>query len=230
MVAVGANLLRHEKLQLHEQPRMNMKVYTRTGDSGTSQLFSGERRPKTDQTFSALGAVDELNSHVGVARELALRDGLTDLAEQLEEIMSRLFDVGAAVATPLDTASDSKVARAAFDPKFGSGSGGDGGSENDNRFTHTAELEGWIDAHTEALPPLKNFVLPSGGICAAQLHVARAVCRRAERSVVPLVERHSLEASVSTYLNRLSDYLFTAARAAALRKGYREVVWAKSRD
>ena len=146
------------------------------------------------------------------------------------EIMSRLFDVGAAVATPLDTASDSKVARAAFDPKFGSGSGGDGGSENENRVTHTAELEGWIDAHTEALPPLKNFVLPSGGICAAQLHVARAVCRRAERSVVPLVERHSLEASVSTYLNRLSDYLFTAARAAALRKGYREVVWAKSRD
>ena len=204
---------------------LDMKVYTRTGDSGTSQLFSGERRLKTDQTFEALGAVDELNSLVGLAREFALRDSLTETATQLEEIMSRLFDVGAAIATPLDASSTSKIARAAFDE--GTSDTGDSSINVSNRFTHTAELEGWIDEYSEILPPLKNFVLPSGGLCSAQLHVARSVCRRAERAVIPLVQRGALEASVSTYLNRLSDFLFMSARTAAMKKGYKEVVWQK---
>mmetsp|Transcript_39101 Transcript_39101/g.78954 ORF Transcript_39101/g.78954 Transcript_39101/m.78954 type:complete len:217 (+) Transcript_39101:14-664(+) len=187
------------------------KIYTRTGDKGTSQLFTGERRPKTDPTFDALGSTDELNSHIGVARELALLDGnLVDVAEQLEEIMSRMFDVGAAIATPLDSASASKASRAHFD-----------------HSSHTDQLEKWIDLHSSTLPPLKNFVLPSGGMTAAQLHVCRSVCRRAERATHPLVERKSLDPEVATYMNRLSDYLFTIARIAAQRGSKPEVIWKK---
>jgi ATP:cob(I)alamin adenosyltransferase len=112
------------------------KIYTRTGDSGTSQLFTGERRPKTDCTFDALGATDELNSHLGVARELAIAEGnMDDIADQLEFTMSRLFDVGAAIATPLDSASASKASRAQFD-----------------HARHTTQLEEWIDTHTAPLP------------------------------------------------------------------------------
>eukprot|EP00614_Pseudopedinella_elastica_P004126 CAMPEP_0172592432 /NCGR_PEP_ID=MMETSP1068-20121228/11397_1 /TAXON_ID=35684 /ORGANISM="Pseudopedinella elastica, Strain CCMP716" /LENGTH=125 /DNA_ID=CAMNT_0013389417 /DNA_START=215 /DNA_END=592 /DNA_ORIENTATION=- len=124
--------------------------------------------------------------------------------------MSRLFDVGAAIATPLDSAPASKIARARFD-----------------HTKNTAELEAWIDFHSGSLPPLKNFVLPSGGACAAQLHVARAVCRRAERDIHPLVSRGSIDPEVAKYMNRLSDYLFTAARSAAKSTGRTEVIWTK---
>ena len=117
----------------------------------------------------------------------------------------------AAVATPTDSASPSKAKRAAFD---------DAGA-------HAVQLEAWIDAHSASLPPLKNFVLPSGGRCAAQLHVARSVCRRAEREVRPLVARGALDAQVATYVNRLSDYFFTAARVAAKANGRPEVIWRK---
>ena len=186
-------------------------VYTRTGDTGTSQLFTGERRLKTDPVFEALGSTDELNAAIGVAREQAAADGTHHLVPQLEEIMSRLFDVGAAVATPLETASDRKVARTRFDGHF-----------------HAKVLESWIDELEQTLPPLTAFVLPSGGFCAANLHLARAICRRAERGINALVINGSVEAEVVIYVNRLSDYLFMAARAAAQHKGYPEVLWKKA--
>lgn len=172
-----------------------MKIYTKTGDSGSSSLYSGERRAKSDAVFAALGDVDELNSAVGLAREYAAPLD-PELASQLETIQSRLLDVGSAVATPIASSSDAKLQRTAFD----------GGA--------TAALEGWIDAMTAQLPPLTSFILPSGGPAASFLHMARSVCRRAERAVVPLAAGGATDEAVAVYLNRLSDYLFTAARHA----------------
>eukprot|EP00511_Aplanochytrium_stocchinoi_P001272 CAMPEP_0204831744 /NCGR_PEP_ID=MMETSP1346-20131115/11487_1 /ASSEMBLY_ACC=CAM_ASM_000771 /TAXON_ID=215587 /ORGANISM="Aplanochytrium stocchinoi, Strain GSBS06" /LENGTH=190 /DNA_ID=CAMNT_0051963021 /DNA_START=291 /DNA_END=863 /DNA_ORIENTATION=+ len=188
-----------------------MKVYTKTGDKGTSQLFSGERRPKDDAVFEALGAVDECNAFIGLARECLDTSNQVEgkLGQELEEVMSRLFDVGSAVATPIQSSSDSKLKRAFFQPE------------------HTDMLEKSIDAMDMELPPLKNFILPSGGKCAAHLHVARTLSRRAERRVVVLVQQEQVEPSVGVYMNRLSDYLFTAARFVAMKQNFEEKIYKK---
>jgi len=190
-----------------------MKVYTKTGDKGTSQLFNGERRPKDDAVFEALGAVDECNAFIGLAREYldVSKQAEAKLGQELEEIMSRLFDVGSAVATPTDTSSNSKLKRAFFNP--------------DN----VTMLERSIDAMDEELPPLKNFILPSGGKCASHLHVARTLARRAERRVVVLVTVEQVENSVGIYMNRLSDYLFTAARFVAMKQQFEEKIYKKEK-
>ena len=206
------------------------KVYTRTGDEGTSMLFNAERRAKDDAVFQALGSTDELNACVGIARahaedceavaplpgqqRVALHNPLAGLVEQLGAVQSRLFDVGSAVATPRSRSTDAQLRRAAF--------GDDGGSS-------AGELERWIDAMDAELPPLSNFILPGGGLVGASLHHARAVCRRAERDVVPLVREAECEAAVAVYLNRLSDYLFVAARFAARRIGEEDAVYQKAR-
>jgi cob(I)alamin adenosyltransferase len=192
----------------------SMKIYTKTGDKGTSSLFNGERRGKTDSFFTALGDVDEVNANVGLAREhcLDMSDGVARAAliSQLAHIQSRLLDVGSAVATPLDSSSSRKIAISQF------------GQE------HATQLEGWIDEMDDSLPALTTFILPSGGKAASHLHVARAVCRRAERSVVALED--AVSAGVRQYMNRLSDYLFTAARFASHKGGYDEVTYKKQRD
>lgn len=126
------------------------------------------------------------------------------LVAQLESIQNSLFDLGAAVATPLDSSSERRVAKTAFDAD------------------KTAELERWIDGHTARLPPLKQFILPGGGHAGATLHLARSVCRRAERAVVPLVRDGVTDPAVGIFLNRLSDYLFTAARMAAQAAGTKD--------
>ncbi|POM80334.1 ATP:cob(I)alamin adenosyltransferase, partial [Phytophthora palmivora] len=186
-----------------------MKVYTKTGDKGTSQLFSGERRPKNDAVFQALGDTDELNAQIGVAVEQARLAANASLPPQLEQIQSRLFDLGACVATPLTSASETKQRRTGvFDE------------------ANVTQLEHWIDAMDAELPPLKCFILPSGGgLASTHLHVARAVCRRAERSVVPLVAAGDVDGVVQRYLNRLSDFLFVSARYAALKEGKEETKW-----
>lgn len=185
-----------------------MKIYTKTGDAGESSLYSGERRVKDDAVFAALGDVDELNSVVGVAREYAA--GLDPaLAAQLEAVQSRLLDVGSAVATPLSSSTVKKLQRVAFDPGA------------------TAQLESWIDGWDAELQPLTLFILPSGGPGASFLHMARSVCRRAERAVVPLARGGGTDEAVAVFLNRLSDYLFTAARIAAKRAGKSEVTYKK---
>lgn len=186
-----------------------MKIYTKTGDKGTSSLYNGERRSKTDPTFAALGDVDELNSLIGVAREYAAAlDG--NLSQQLETVQSRLLDVGSAVATPLPTSSSHKLQRTAFPAQA------------------TAALEGWIDSWSAHLPQLTNFILPSGGLASSFLHMARSICRRAERSVVVLVDENLVESEVAIFLNRLSDYLFTVARVCAMKSNKPEVVYKKS--
>lgn len=167
-----------------------MKIYTKTGDGGTSSLFTGERRPKHDPTFDALGTIDELNAALGLA---LARVGPKDrrVVEVVTTAQSRLFDLGATVATP------GLLKKKVDDTKI---------TPEDVR-----ELETAIDAIDAPLPPLRAFVLPGGANGGAELHCARAVCRRAERSVVALgvdVDTHSLK-----YLNRLSDFLFVAARS-----------------
>eukprot|EP00271_Cylindrocystis_brebissonii_P002058 TRINITY_DN12400_c0_g1_i1.p1 TRINITY_DN12400_c0_g1~~TRINITY_DN12400_c0_g1_i1.p1 ORF type:complete len:260 (+),score=36.67 TRINITY_DN12400_c0_g1_i1:43-822(+) len=187
------------------------KIYTKTGDKGTSSLYNGERRRKDDDVFEALGDVDELNSALGLAREHCVQQKLEDLCEQLAEVQSRLLDVGSAVATPLDTSGTHKVKRVEFDGES------------------IARVEGWVDAMEETLPPLTNFILPSGGLAASQLHVSRSVCRRAERRIVPLVLEGKVDAAVGRYMNRLSDWLFVAARVAAKRGGWVETIYVKTR-
>ena len=185
------------------------KVYTKTGDAGTTSLYNGARLPKDDAFFGALGDVDELNACIGLAREHCAALGV-GLEEQLAEVQSRLLDAGSAIATPASTSRAEQLARAAF------------------RSDITGRLEGWIDAMEEALPPLKNFILPSGGLASAHLHVARTVCRRAERQATALSRGGELPLEVPVFLNRLSDYLFVAARFACLKCGGREEVYKKA--
>jgi ATP:cob(I)alamin adenosyltransferase len=202
------------------------RVYTKTGDKGTTSLFNMERRSKGDDYFQALGDTDELNANLGVVRahcatvvnstggdegDAAHRDACAQLDEQLSEVQSRLFDVGAHLATPRSASNAAQKARTEFEAH------------------HVETLEHWIDGMETVLSPLKNFILPSGGLVASQLHVCRAVCRRAERSSVPLVGREDADPVVARYLNRLSDYLFVAARFAALAARQPDTIWRKPR-
>lgn len=179
------------------------------------------RRPKSDDYFSALGDTDELNANLGVVRAHCVqevsREGASaeavethqQLDEQLTEIQSRLFDIGAHLATPRQSSNAAQLARTEFDE------------------LHVSQLESWIDGMEASLEPIRNFILPSGGLVASHLHVSRAVCRRAERATVPLVDRGDSEPVVQRYLNRLSDYLFVAARFAS--RDQPETIWKKPR-
>lgn len=182
------------------------KIYTKTGDKGFSSTFTGERRPKEDQIFEALGNTDELSSAIGLAREYCLDNGHT-FTEQLDKIQCILQDVGSNIATPRSSARDSHIKKTQF------------------TNTPTADLESWIDEFTKELPPLTNFILPSGGKSSAALHLARTVCRRAERSVAPVVRSGEADPDVAKFLNRLSDYLFTVARYAAMKEGNEEKIY-----
>ncbi|XP_062399986.1 corrinoid adenosyltransferase [Sardina pilchardus] len=184
------------------------KIYTKTGDKGFSSTFTGERRPKEDSIFEALGATDELSSAIGLAREFC-KDKEHQFIEELEKIQCVLQDVGSNVATPLSSSRESHRVKTKFSPQ------------------PALDLESWIDKYTAELPPLTNFILPSGGKSSASLHVARAVCRRAERSVAPIVRSGEADPDVAKFLNRLSDYLFTVARYAAMKEGAAESVYSR---
>jgi cob(I)alamin adenosyltransferase len=173
----------------------NSKIYTKTGDKGDTSLFSGQRVPKSDPFIQALGSIDECNSAIGAAISMMPKDELFfPVIEQLEIIQHALFDVGATVATPRTTAANSKIKKTRFDQE------------------ETSLLEEWIDTMTHELPPLKTFILPGGHSCGAMLHLARSICRRAEREVVPLTHHADVSDNIFIYLNRLSDYLFTVSR------------------
>ncbi len=175
-----------------------MKIYTRTGDHGETSLFGGTRVPKNDARIEAYGTVDELSSHIGVARATSLP---ADIGEELNRIQIDLFEIGAHLASP-----------------------------GTSRFTgvdpqRIEDLERAIDVMERDLEPLTAFILPGGTLAAAHLHVARTVCRRAERCVVALQDDTPATVSTITYLNRLSDYLFVAARFANRRAGVEDVPW-----
>jgi len=176
-----------------------VKIYTKTGDRGTTSLFNSERRSKNDPSFEALGDVDELNAYLGL-----IRSYIPDNT-QLPEIQSRLFDVGAHLATPRNSSNSIKLARTDFPDE------------------HVTTLETWIDGMESELPALRNFILPGGKPTTALFHVARG----AERHVVTLVDQGDVDEVVLRYLNRLSDYLFVAARYDNLRAGGEETPWIK---
>ncbi|XP_016143860.1 cob(I)yrinic acid a,c-diamide adenosyltransferase, mitochondrial-like isoform X1 [Sinocyclocheilus grahami] len=189
-----------------EENRRIPKIYTKTGDKGFSSTFTGERRPKEDHIFDALGTTDELSSAIGLAREFCIDRGQS-FTDQLEKIQCVLQDVGSNIATPRSSARDSHIKKTKFSSQA------------------VIELERWIDSFTEELPPLTNFILPSGGKSSAALHVARAACRRAERCVAAVVRSGETDPEVAKYLNRLSDYLFTVARYAAMKEGNGETIY-----
>ena len=184
-----------------------MKIYTRRGDEGETSLFGGVRVSKSDERVEAYGTVDELNAGVGLA--MALDDGEGHLdADRLKRVQDDLFAVGARLAA----AEPEKALEKGSIPELPA--------------SRIADLERWIDELDEGLPSLDAFLLPGGSPAASQLHVARTVCRRAERTVVRLArERPGLREVVLPYLNRLSDLLFTLARAANRRAGVAETEW-----
>ena len=175
------------------------KIYTKTGDQGTTGLGDGERVGKTDARVEAMGDIDELNSLIGI-----LLSELSDeaMSQALLLVQHDLFDLGGELSIPGSSLvpQDSVI-----------------------------RLEALIDQYNEALPPLKEFILPSGGRAAAQCHLARATCRRAERRVVALSLQAEVNATALQYLNRLSDLLFVLARVISRSAGGTEVTWDRNR-
>lgn len=177
-----------------------MKLYTKRGDDGHTDLIGGVRVSKNHLRVSAYGAVDELNATIG----LALADCEIDAVNRgLITVQCRLFDLGADLATQ---SSDKAPA---------------------GRLTaeHVAELEQQIDAASAELAPLRNFILPGGTTLAARLHIARTVCRRAEREIVTLAEHETIDPIATIYVNRLADLLFAQARLANAKSGVADVPW-----
>jgi len=173
-----------------------MRIYTKIGDSGETRLFGGVATGKDDARVNAYGELDELNASIGVA----LNSTSDELREMLVRIQSRIFELGAELSSPK-------------------------GKNQTISETDVGELEAAIDGLAARAPELRNFVLPGGGAGAAELHRARAVCRRAERAVVALHRREPVRGEVLRFVNRLSDLLFVMARAAIADAGLRETVW-----
>lgn len=180
-----------------------MKIYTRTGDAGDTGLFGGGRVLKTHPRVEAYGDVDELNAAIGLARAIEL---MPRVDEVLVPLQRDLFAIGALLATPERDKMKKQLEKASIDER------------------RVTELEHAIDEGDRELEPLKTFIVPGGTPKAAALHVARTVCRRAERRVIAL-EDEAIPPIVVMYLNRLSDLLFTLARVANRRAGAGEVTW-----
>lgn len=179
---------------------MAFKIYTKTGDEGQTALFGGKRLPKSHLRIECYGTVDELNSYLGLVRDRTEDDHIREI---LFEIQNRLFDLGANLASdPAKNLPSPNVAPADIQL-----------------------LENEIDAMEQTLPPLKNFILPGGHPTVSHCHVARCVCRRAERLVVALNMEEPVSPEVLKYLNRLSDFLFVLARKLGQNLGATEVVW-----
>ena len=190
-----------------------MKVYTKTGDKGTTALFGGTRVPKDHIRIESYGTVDELNSHIGLIRD---QDINTNYKKILIEIQDRLFTVGAILATPPEKEILKNGERRL--KKLGI-------LETDIEL-----LENEIDAMETALPPMTHFVLPGGHTTVSYCHIARCVCRRAERLAVHLSHHEAIAGEAIQYLNRLSDYLFVLARKLSIDLNADEVKWIPRKD
>ena len=175
------------------------KIYTRTGDDGTTGLGDGTRVAKDSARVAAYGTVDEANSAIGVMLAAALPD---EVRNQLVSIQHQLFDLGGELCIPGHAAIDDADAE---------------------------RLEQWLDAHNADLPALKDFILPGGGEAAARCHLARTIVRRAERETVTLARHDAVRPQAIRYLNRLSDLLFVLARVLARADGHGEVIWKHER-
>jgi cob(I)alamin adenosyltransferase len=183
-----------------------MKIYTKKGDGGTTGLIGGTRLPKYHVRIESYGTVDELNSYIGLIRDLI---GDATIVPVLLEIQDRLFTIGSHLAADPEK-SNMKL------PEL---------HEKDVEY-----LENSIDAMEESLPPMKFFVLPGGHPTVSQCHIARCVCRRAERTIAHLAENEPVEALISSYMNRLSDYLFVLSRKLAPDLNANETPWNPRKD
>ena len=191
-----------------------MKLYTKRGDAGLTDLYGGQRVGKDHLRVEAYGNVDELNSLLGL---VLASGGPEAVFEPLRSIQSRLFEIGADLATPqgeLD-AQGNETGRASTVPRVDA--------------SRVAELEAWVDESSAALKPMQHFILPGGSETAARLHVARTVCRRAERSCVALTHHEPIGEHVIIYLNRLSDLLFALARRANQLEAVDDIPWESPR-
>jgi cob(I)alamin adenosyltransferase len=182
---------------------MATKIYTKTGDSGSTSLIGGTKVPKSDLRIDAYGTVDELNSWIGLINDQL---DIEEFKNELKDIQDRLFTIGSSLACDADKEPKMKL------PDL---------HDADIRL-----LEVKIDEMTAQLPPMKSFILPGGHVTVSSIHVCRTVCRRAERLLVGM-QQHELflEPKVLQYINRLSDYLFTLARYAAEKMGVPEIAW-----
>ncbi len=179
-------------------------VYTRTGDAGTTSLVGGERVKKNSIRLESYGTVDEFSSQLGII--MAMTDNIV-IKSHLTKIQNKLFNVGGYLATQAAEGESPKAW---------------GLSDND-----VAEVENWIDTLDEQTPKIRAFVLPGGCLESAQTHVARTVCRRAERRILDLCEQSYVDPTLIGYINRLSDYLFVLARYFNHSKGVSEIIWNK---
>ena len=180
---------------------MAFKIYTKTGDKGQTSLIGGTRIPKFDTRIEAYGTVDELNSNIGLVRDQQIDNHSKEI---LIEIQDRLFTIGSLLA------SDPEKNKMALPPLF----------EDDVALLETA-----IDAIDAAVPEMKSFVLPGGHVHVSYCHIARCVCRRAERAVLRLAENEAVEELQIKYLNRLSDYLFMLSRKLSHNLNAKEIAW-----
>jgi cob(I)alamin adenosyltransferase len=180
---------------------MLVKIYTKTGDDGTTGLVGGKRVKKSNPRIIAYGAVDELNSAIGIVLSTALD---SDIDEVLTTIQNHLFVVGADLANPNLNDSSSRV---------------------------TCEMVTFLEKHIDRLEndlsPITYFILPGGHLMASQIHLARSICRRAETSIVELLESEQINKTCQIYMNRLSDLLFVIARSINKRKNIKDIAWKK---
>lgn len=182
---------------------MSIKIYTKTGDKGNTSLIGGTKVPKSDIRIETYGTVDELNSWIGLVND-QLND--EEFKHELKEIQDRLFTIGSSLATDAEKESRMRLP--------------------DLHQTDIGFLEKRIDLMTEALPPMKSFILPGGHVIVSSIHITRCVCRRAERLAVNLQQHEFfVDGKIIQYLNRLSDYLFTLARFVAQKLGAEEIPW-----
>jgi cob(I)alamin adenosyltransferase len=188
-----------------------MRIYTKGGDQGQTGLFGGKRVPKSDARVKAYGDVDELNAVIGLCRAASSSSGLAlphEVSEMLAQLQDQLFTVGSELATP--EPEKARMALPTVQPEW------------------AEAMEKLMDLIDAEVPPLREFILPGGTAAAAQLHVARTVCRRAERSAVELAEQDpEVPRRILIYLNRLSDLLFMMARLTNHRAGVTDVAWRK---
>ncbi|MDG4944906.1 cob(I)yrinic acid a,c-diamide adenosyltransferase [Weeksellaceae bacterium KMM 9713] len=189
-----------------------MKIYTKTGDKGSTSLYGGVKVSKAHIRIDAYGTTDELNSNIGV---IASHNSNKQVKEQLLKIQENIFVLGSELATPKE-----KLYLANGKSRIGQMI-----QESD-----IETLESWIDEWEKQLDPLTHFILPGGGKASASAHLARTVCRRAERIVVALAENEEIRQELQKYLNRLSDYFFVLARVLAKMDNEPEVLWLPSKD
>lgn len=191
-------------------------IYTKTGDDGTTSLVGGQRVKKYNPRVEAYGTVDELNAHIGMLAEMVkdrskdfdlafdVRERFETLFGQMKKIQNNLFVIQTLLATE-DETTYAKLTQLPTDA--------------------AAEMEGWIDSIDAQLPRLKSFVIPGGSTTSAQAHIARTVCRRAERLIVRLADEEKIEDSIKKYINRTSDYLFVTSRLVLILENKAENFW-----